>query len=544
MVKLVLSDPQGNQRSVELQVVQRVKVKAGDMAVFNDSADNPSALYKVGEDLILLFEDGRSVILEGFFIKSSSSSTPTPAIEIQDQVYRPPDFDTSPQLFIAPENVLGEEGRLFDNLTISEIVEDNDRELLVFAGDSNSDNNIVSIMSIATPPTRPLPPITEEDTAFANDDFIVQSEDNTSLFNVLTNDHSPNGPLDITNTNTTGLNGNLNPLPDGNFTYTPHPSANGLAVGETLIESFTYIAEDPRGDIVGATVHITIEGRNDAPISNDDMIMTDEDTPIVISPLINDSDPDTSDTIQIINIDDTGTVGTVTDNTDGTITYDPTGVLDYLDVGDTFIESVTYVIEDPHGATSTSTVYITVTGVEDPLIANDDTATTDEDTPVSISVLGNDQDLDDGFSITAVTPPPTGSVSINGNNIDYDPTGVFDFLDVGDTAIETFTYEITNDDGTTNVATVTVTVIGVEDPLIANDDTATTDEDTLVSISVLDNDIDPDDAFSITGTTNPTLGTVSVNGNNIDYNPAGALDALDVGDTSIQSFTYEITNDD
>ncbi|MBB71468.1 MAG: hypothetical protein CMF50_03620, partial [Legionellales bacterium] len=142
------------------------------------------------------------------------------------------------------------------------------------------------------------------------------------------------------------------------------------------------------------------------------------------------------------------------------------------------------------------------------------------------------------------TAPAAGTVSINGNNIDYNPAGALDALDVGDTSIQSFTYEITNDDGTTDTALVTVTVTGVEDPLIANDDTATTDEDTPVSIAVLTNDSDPDDGFSITSVTNPTNGTVSINGANIDFDPNGNFESLDAGDTAIESFSYTITNDD
>ncbi|MBB72617.1 MAG: hypothetical protein CMF50_09495, partial [Legionellales bacterium] len=129
--------------------------------------------------------------------------------------------------------------------------------------------------------------------------------------------------------------------------------------------------------------------------------------------------------------------------------------------------SFTYTITNDDGTTDSATVTVTVTGVEDPLGANNDTATTDEDTLVSIPVLANDVDLDDGFSITGVTAPAAGTVSINGANIDFDPNGDFDSLDAGDTAIQNFTYTITNDDGTTSSATVSVTVNGLGSPNVA-----------------------------------------------------------------------------
>ena len=45
----------------------------------------------------------------------------------------------------------------------------------------------------------------------------------------------------------------------------------------------------------------------------------------------------------------------------------------------------------------TATVTITVNDVNDPPVANDDSATTDEDTPVTIDILDNDTDIDGNY---------------------------------------------------------------------------------------------------------------------------------------------------
>ncbi|MBB70801.1 MAG: hypothetical protein CMF50_00180, partial [Legionellales bacterium] len=320
-----------------------------------------------------------------------------------------------------------------------------------------------------------------------------------------------------------------------------------------------------------STSTITITPVNDAPmITAPATAMGSEDTSFAI-PSLAIADVDANDTpgatltVDLSVSNGTLTIGTTTGlsftglngtnsfSIEGSITDINTalGTLSYLGDMD-FNGSDTLVIDvDDQGntgsggaLTDTATVAITVNPVDDPLIANDDTATTDEDTLVSIPVLANDMDVDNTFSLTAVMDPALGTVSINGSNIDYNPSGALDSLDVGETSLQSFTYTITNDIGVTAMATVTVTVTGVEDPLIANDDTTTTDEDTIVSIPVLTNDVDLDDGFSITGVTAPAAGTVSINGANIDYDPSGALDSLDVGETSIQSFSYTITNDD
>ena len=86
----------------------------------------------------------------------------------------------------------------------------------------------------------------------------------------------------------------------------------------------------------------------------------------------------------------------------------------------------------------------------------------------------------------------------------YDTNGVFDSLLPGQTGTDSFTYVITDPSGETDTATVTLTILGVNDAPIAVDDTLTGDEDTLTSINFFATnpavaDSDPDgDAFTIT----------------------------------------------
>ena len=75
---------------------------------------------------------------------------------------------------------------------------------------------------------------------------------------------------------------------------------------------------------------------------------------------------------------------------------------------------------------------------------------------------------------------------------------------------DTFTYQVCDDDGNCDTATVTVTVNDVNDPPVANDDSATTDEDTPVTIDILDNDTDIDgtiDPTSVTEVSGPSNGS-------------------------------------
>ena len=158
---------------------------------------------------------------------------------------------------------------------------------------------------------------------------------------------------------------------------------------------------------------------------------------------------------------------------------------------------VSYTISDEHGATSSSTVTITVNGANDAPVANDDTASTTEDASVSGNVLANDTDVD-VETLTVANPghlcrrlrnarssPPTAATPTR-------PTRRRRALDDGETAQDVFAY--TASDGTaSDTATLTVTVNGANDAPVANDDTASTNEDSAgVSGNVLANDTDVD----------------------------------------------------
>ena len=145
--------------------------------------------------------------------------------------------------------------------------------------------------------------------------------------------------------------------------------------------------------------------------------------------------------------------------------------------------SITINTQDAGGLNYQETFTIAIDDVNEMPVANNDTATTNEDNSVTINVLANDTDEDgDTLSITGVAGSPTGSVTIDGDNIVYSPNGQFESLDAGETATDTFTYTVNDGNGLTDTATVTVTINGVDEvinneaPLAVND-TATTDED-------------------------------------------------------------------
>ena len=107
-----------------------------------------------------------------------------------------------------------------------------------------------------------------------------------------------------------------------------------------------------------------------------------------------------------------------------------------------------------YGAASSAeaTVSILVTPMNEAPSAQPDSATTAKNTPVNIAVLANDVDADgDPLSITSVSQPANGSVSVNGGIINYRPRPGF-------TGIDSFTYIVSDGHGGTSEASVTVNV--------------------------------------------------------------------------------------
>ena len=312
---------------------------------------------------------------------------------------------------------------------------------------SNSGRNVVASV-VAGAGT-----IVNDDFLAATDDTVTTVEDTEVTINVLANDnYADNGSLVVT-LNTDAANGTVINNGDGTVSYTPNTDFNGS-------DSFTYTIDDGNGGIDTATVNITVTAVNDVPVAEDDTATTDEDSAVTVAVLNNDSDID-GDVLNIAG---------VTDGSNGTVTIVGTDVV-YTPVANfNGIDTFTYIISDGE-LTATATVTVTVNAVNDAPAAIDDSATTDEDAAVTISVLSNDSDADgDALSIAGVTDGSNGTAAIVGTDVIYTPNQDFNGAD-------SFTYTVEDGNGGTATATVTVTVNTVNDAPVAVEDAVTTDED-------------------------------------------------------------------
>ncbi len=115
---------------------------------------------------------------------------------------------------------------------------------------------------------------------------------------------------------------------------------------------------------------IAVNDVNEAPTAANDAVAVNEDATsanLWQALLANDNDPDTGDTLAISAVDTSGTLGSVIFDADTQqLRYvADNDVFDALAPGVTLTDSFTYTVTDSQGLTSTATVDVTVTGIND-----------------------------------------------------------------------------------------------------------------------------------------------------------------------------------
>ena len=360
-------------------------------------------------------------------------------------------------------------------------------------------------------------------TVTAVNDLPVSQNDNASVtedgsvnINVLNNDSDIDLDQLTVSSATQGANGAVSINSNGTVKYTPDANFNGT-------DTFTYTVSDGQGGTDTASVSVTVNPVNDTPSAQNDAVSTGEDSAATINVLANDSDDD-GDALSVTSVTQ-GAGGSVSINQDGTLDYTP-------DANFNGADSFTYTISDGNGGSDTATVNVTVTAINDKPVASNDNASTAEDGSVAINVLNNDNDMDqDELTIASVTQGSNGSVSIN-------PDGTLQYTpDENFFGTDEFTYTVSDGQGGTDIASVSVTVSSVNDLPAAQNDSIATSEDTPVIIDVLANDSDDDnDALSVTSVSQGANGSVAINQDGtLTYTPDSNFNGSD-------SFTYTVSD--
>ncbi|ELA9353904.1 tandem-95 repeat protein [Vibrio parahaemolyticus] len=325
---------------------------------------------------------------------------------------------------------------------------------------------------------------------------------------------------------TFSVSGNSNVLvsiENGIATISPTADWNGS-------ETLTFTATDPSGESVSQTVDFTVAPVVDIKADSTNVV---EDTPTIINVLGNDTFEGDG---KVVSLDTNNgpANGTVSVNPDGSVTYTPNDNYQGTD-------SFTYIVTSG-GVSESTTVSVDVTPVNDAPVAKDDTAITDEDTPVTIDVRPNDNDIDgDKLSIqSASVPEAQGKVEIVDGKLVFTPAENFN----GDAEI---TYTVT-DGELTDEAKVAVTVNPVNDaPTIKVDAVESITEDAVntdtvvASLTVRDTDT-PEDQLTVS-LENNSNGYFVLVGNEVKLTQAG-VDAVNNDELNLKNLTISASVSD
>ncbi|MDP3632687.1 calcium-binding protein [Phenylobacterium sp.] len=300
-------------------------------------------------------------------------------------------------------------------------------------------------------------------------DAFAATEDGAAVtLNVLANDTDADAgdTKTLVSVDTAGTIGSATANADGTVSYNPGANFQALKAGETATDTFSYTMKDTAGLTSTTTVTMTVTGVNDGVVAvADSGAATEDGAAVTLNVLANDTDADAGDTKTLVSVDTAGTIGSATANADGAVIYATGSAFQSLSAGATTTDTFSYTVRDSAGGESTTSVTMTVTGVNDGPVALADAGSVSEDQSLTLDVLANDTDVDAGDSKTLVSVSATtsgASVAIVDGKVVYTADADSqDLLTAGQTAVDSFTYVMADSAGATSTATVSVTVGGV-----------------------------------------------------------------------------------
>lgn len=336
-------------------------------------------------------------------------------------------------------------------------------------------------------------------TAFiAQNDIVATTDNRLVIIDVLANDSFKTGNLPTLALSTNPGSG-IATVENDQINYRPNPGFVGT-------DTFSYTITNENNSIETATVSIMVT----AFAALDDSAATTNQNPVTIDILANDSFRTGSAlTIALASTPSNGTAVIDSDN----IVYTP-------NVGFFGTDVFNYSVTDDNNTTKSATVSVTVTE----FVAQNDFASTVNQKEVAIDILANDTFSSSINPAVAITSSSSnGTVTVDVDKVKYTPNAGF----VG---TDTFGYSITDENDTVVTASVNVSVTAFS----AQDDNATTENDSSVSINVLFNDVYQSNntpTIAISSVAGNGLATVA--GSTISYTPT-------LGFVGLDTFSYTI----
>ncbi len=400
----------------------------------------------------------------------------------------------------------------------------------------------------------------------------------------------------------------------GIFSYTYTLTGNVLASGDAYTFDMAVTATDTDGDTASGVISVTV--LDDAPTAVADTASITEDTATTATGHLLDNDTQGADgatvtAVGATNVAETGSTiiegdyGTLTIAADGTYTYtlnNSLAAVQHLTTGETLTETFSYTLTDGDGDTSAANLTVTINGSNDGVtlsglgescVTVPESALADGSHPDSAALVQSGTftvtaaDGLDTISVANVTvisggvlvtneadrtiTTDTGTLVITGydaatGTVSYTFTLADNLTVAGDSADISYTVTATDRDGSTDTASLTVTVL--DDAPTAFHDTASVTEDTSTTATghLLDNDTQGADGATVTtassdydtdGASIAQDGTITVQGQygtliiaadgTYTYtlnNNAAEVQALNAGQSVADVFSYTLTDAD
>jgi beta propeller repeat protein len=269
------------------------------------------------------------------------------------------------------------------------------------------------------------------------------------------------------------------------------------------------------------------------PIANDQSVTTDEDTAVSI-------------TLTAVDPKGEGLTYSIVNNPSlGTLTGTPPELVYTPEPNIYGSDSFTFMVNDGLDDSNLATVSLAINPVNDAPIANDQSITTDEDTPVIITLGATDFD-GGALTYSILSGPSQGTLSGSPPALTYTP-------DTDYNGPDSFTFLANDEFDDSNTATVSILVEPINDAPVAHDQSVNTDEDTDVSITLTASDIESNPLTYIV-VSNPTNGILEGTEPDLIYIPNAnyygsdsftfkANDGVDDSNTATVSLTIDSVND-
>ena len=357
-----------------------------------------------------------------------------------------------------------------------------------------------------------------------------------------------------------GTYGSLTMNSNGSYSYAANNNISGLDSGESVTDVFNYTVSDGTATD-DATLTITILGSGTAINAVNDTDSVNEDATVTKTGSQNDLlNDDSGDSITVTQVKPnggsyssvqasstynsngtsiTGTYGTIVFGADGSYTYTADqSAADAMEAGQTETDVFVYEITDSTGATTTATLTITVTGVNDAPTAQNDAAYINEGSTLTVSDGDNanitgtldatgehtgdvihtsssshqdsDPDVNPTLTVSAIRKGSSegngdagtvgaslsgtyGALTINANgSYTYVANSNITGLYSGDSRTEYFNYTLTDEDGATDTAVIQITILGqgtapANNAPVARDDAGYINEGATLTVSDGDN---------------------------------------------------------